>query len=140
MSINKLKPILFIAQREIAKYVACYDIDEHIATIREVYKHRRDLALAVMEEAFPTWATFQKPEGGLFIWVELPKALNAREIFEESIKHKVAFVPGGPFFPNGGHEHAFRLNFSNMPEERIIEGMKRLGKVLHQYNYVTENK
>ena len=111
-----------------------YDIDEHIAKIKAVYRKRRDLALEVMEEYFPVWAKFHKPEGGLFVWVELPEEMNAREIFTACIAEKVAFVPGGPFFPNGGNENTLRLNFSNMPEERIIEGMKRLGKVLHTYD------
>ena len=46
------------------------------------------------------------------------------------IAEKVAYVPGGAFYPNGGQDNHFRLNYSNMPEERIIEGVKRLAKVL----------
>ena len=44
----------------------------------------------------------------------------------------VAYVPGGPFYPNGGHVNHFRLNYSNMPEERIVEGIKRLADVLKE--------
>lgn len=46
------------------------------------------------------------------------------------LEQNVAYVPGGPFYPNGGHANHFRLNYSNMPPERIEEGIKRLGEVL----------
>jgi 2-aminoadipate transaminase len=62
--------------------------------------------------------------------VELPEGMNARAVLERSLARKVAFVPGGSFFPNGGHENTFRMNFSAMPPERIIEGVKRLACVL----------
>ena len=105
-----------IAQREIAKYLELYDIDEHIAKIREVYRRRRDLTVKTMEEEFPEGVTFTRPQGGLFAWVELPTNINARDVLEKSLEKNVAFVPGGSFFPNGGKENTFRINFSNMPE------------------------
>lgn len=122
-----------IAQMEIAKYLELYDIDEHIAKICKVYKKRRDLAIQTMEQKFPQEATFTKPQGGLFVWVELPANINARDVLGKSLEKNVAFVPGGSFFPNGGKENTFRVNFSNMPEERIIEGLKRLGETLHEF-------
>jgi len=122
-----------LAQMEIAKYLELYDIDEHIAKIREVYRRRRDLALQTMEEEFPEGVTFTRPQGGLFAWVELPVGVNAREVLVESLKKKVAFVPGGSFFANGGKENTLRINFSNMSEEKIIEGIRLLGEILRQF-------
>jgi 2-aminoadipate transaminase len=122
-----------LAQREIAKYLELYDIDEHIAKIRKVYKQRRNLMVQTMEREFPAEVTFTRPQGGLFAWVELPAKVNAREVLEKSIEKNVAFVPGGSFFPNGGKENTFRINFSNMPEERIIEGIKCLGGILKDF-------
>ncbi len=122
-----------LAQMEIAKYLELYDIDEHIDKIREVYRHRRDLALEVMEKEFPSAVKFSKPQGGLFAWVELPEHINARDVLDKCIEKNVAFVPGGSFFPNGGNEHTFRVNFSNMPEERITEGLFRMAEVLREY-------
>lgn len=119
-----------LAQRDIAKYLELFDIDAHIAKIRAVYKKRRDLAYATMKEAFPKEARFAKPEGGLFMWVELPGYLAGQEILEQCLEHNVAFVPGGPFFPNGGHDNTFRINFSNMPEDRIVQGLTIIGEVL----------
>jgi len=51
----------------------------------------------------------------------------------KSLEKNVAFVPGGSFFPNGGKENTFRINFSNMPENRIVEGLERLGEVLCEF-------
>ncbi|MDD4802514.1 MAG: PLP-dependent aminotransferase family protein [Syntrophomonas sp.] len=122
-----------IAQMEIAKYLELYDIDEHIAKIREVYRRRRDLTVKTMEEEFPPGVTFTRPQGGLFAWVELPTNVNARDVLIKSLEKNVAFVPGGSFFPNGGKENTFRINFSNMPEDRIVEGLKSLAEVLREF-------
>ncbi|MDP4179758.1 MAG: PLP-dependent aminotransferase family protein [Bacillota bacterium] len=122
-----------IAQMEIAKYLELYSIDDHISKIRSVYKIRRDLAVKIMEDEFPETVTFTRPKGGLFAWVELPPNINARDVLEKSLKKNVAFVPGGSFFPNGGRENTLRLNFSNMPEDRIVEGLKRLAGVLREF-------
>lgn len=122
-----------LAQREIAKYLELYDIDEHIAIIREVYKRRKTIMVQAMEKEFPDGVTFTRPQGGLFAWVELPANVNARDVLEKSLEKRVAFVPGGSFFPNGGKENTFRVNYSNMPEERIIEGIKYLGETLKQF-------
>ncbi len=122
-----------LAQMEIAKYLELYDIDAHIARIRKVYRARRDLAIAMMEKEFPACVRFSRPQGGLFTWVELPENSNARDILVRSLEKNVAFVPGGSFFPNGGRENTLRINFSNMPEEKIVEGLKRLAEVLHTF-------
>ena len=72
------------------------------------------------------------PMGGLFVWVTLPKHVDTRKVLIKAIENKVAFVPGGSFYPNGNRENAMRLNFSNMPEEKIVEGIERLGKILKE--------
>lgn len=122
-----------IAQREIAKYLELYDIDAHIAKIREVYRRRRNVMLQTMDEQFPEGVTYTRPQGGLFAWVELPQHVNARDVLVKCLEKNVAFVPGGSFFPNGGRENTFRINFSNMPEERIVEGLTCLGSVLREF-------
>jgi len=122
-----------ISQREISKFIELYNLDEHVNKIKEVYLIRRDLMLNTMKEEFPEGIKYTHPEGGLFTWVELPKHLDSRVIMQDCLKNNVAYVPGGSFFPNGGKENCFRLNYSNMPEDRIVEGIKRLGNVLKQY-------
>jgi DNA-binding transcriptional MocR family regulator len=127
-----------ISQMEIAKFLEMYDIEEHIEKLKVVYKKRRDLMMKAMEEEFPKEVKFTYPKGGLFTWVVLPEHMNAREIAVKALEQNVAFVPGGSFFPNGGHENTFRANYSNMNEERIVEGIKRLGKVLKETMYLKE--
>ena len=122
-----------IAQREISKYLELYDIDEHIEQIRKVYKKRRDLMLKTMEEEFPDCVAFTRPQGGLFAWAELPLGYDSRRLLEKCLEQNVAFVPGASFYPDGGGEHTFRLNFSNMPEERIVEGIRTIGRVLKHF-------
>jgi Transcriptional regulators containing a DNA-binding HTH domain and an aminotransferase domain (MocR family) and their eukaryotic orthologs len=118
---------------EIAKYLQLYDIDKHIEKIRETYRLRRDLAVETMRKAFPKEVIFTRPEGGLFSWVELPSDINARDVLEKCLEKNVAFVPGGSFFPNGGKENTFRINFSNMPEDKIVDGLNRIGNVLIEF-------
>lgn len=122
-----------IAQLEIAKYLELYDIDEHIERIREVYRRRRDVTVKTMEEVFGPDIEFTRPQGGLFAWIELPEHINSRDVLLKSLEKKVAFVPGGSFFPNGGKENTLRINFSNMPEDRIVEGLQSLARVINEW-------
>jgi len=119
-----------LAQMEIAAYLETYDIDAHIGAIRELYRARRDVMLQSMKREFPDCVSVTKPQGGLFAWVTLPEYLDARLLLEKCLAENVAFVPGSPFFPNGGHANTFRVNYSNMPEERIKEGVERMGRIL----------
>lgn len=121
------------SQRIISKMLEHYDFEERISKLKELYKKRRDLMISEMDKEFPKNLKYTNPDGGLFTWVELPEGFNGREFLNECLKNNVAFVPGGSFFPNGGHENTFRLNYSNMPEEKIIEGIKRLSKALKEH-------
>ncbi|MGL4796588.1 MAG: PLP-dependent aminotransferase family protein [Paraclostridium sp.] len=121
-----------ISQREVSKFIDIYDLDAHVEKIKQVYVKRRDLMLKTMEETFPEGLEYTYPEGGLFTWVELPSHLDARKIMERCLENNVAYVPGGSFFPNGGKENTFRLNYSNMPEEKIVDGIKRLSVALKE--------
>lgn len=119
-----------MSQRETAAFVQMFDIDKHISKIIEVYRRRRDLMIGTMEKEFPKNVKFTYPNGGLFTWVELPEGIDAADVLKLALEEKVAFVPGGSFYPNGGNENHFRLNYSCMPEDKIVEGITRLGKVL----------
>ncbi len=113
-----------------ARFMLDHDLETHIARIREVYRARRNAMIAALEEHFPVDVSFTRPAGGLFLWAELPQGLDARRLLERALEEHVAFVPGESFYPNGGHLNTLRLNFSAMPEERITEGIRRLGLVL----------
>lgn len=119
-------------QMEMDRYLDQYDLDADIARILPVYRERRDVMLATLEAELPAGVRFTRPAGGLFIWVELPAQLSARKLLQVCLARNVAFVPGGAFFPNGGHENTFRLNYSNMPAERIREGVRRLAEAIRE--------
>lgn len=122
-----------VAQMVIAKYLELYDIDTHIQKIKALYKQRRDVTLQALEKYFPNSVQFTRPEGGLFTWMELPEGASARELLHRSLAEKIAFVPGGSFYPNHPKEHTLRLNYSNMPESRIQEGLTILGQLARDY-------
>ncbi|MBI9012704.1 MAG: PLP-dependent aminotransferase family protein [Clostridiales bacterium] len=120
-----------MSQRELAVYLEDYSLDEHIEKLIGVYKTRRNLMIDTMKSTFPKEARYIVPEGGLFIWVELPEHIDTKELMVKAVEEKVAFVPGGSFFPNSDTKNTMRLNFSNMNEENIVEGITRLGKLLN---------
>lgn len=122
-----------LIQRLVNRYLENYDIDEHIETIRLLYKKKKDLMLSVMAETFPKNITWTKPQGGLFTWVTLPDGVDATAVLMRALKEaKVAFVPGAPFYPGGNDVHHFRVNYSGMSEAQIEEGIRRLGALLNR--------
>ena len=121
-----------LAQMQVDEFLNANDLDEHIAKINKVYKERRDLMLKTIDEEFPKEAKYFYPEGGMFIWVELPSHVNTRDLLVKAIDKKVGFVPGGSFYPKGDCESSMRLNFSTMENDKIVEGIKILGKLLKE--------
>jgi 2-aminoadipate transaminase len=121
-----------ITQRNLSMYLDTYDLDEDIQKIRSVYKSRRDAMHNAISEEFPKGTRFTHPEGGLFTWVELDERIDTRELLSECLKHNVAFVPGDSFFPNGGGRNTMRLNYSNMTEDKIAEGIKLIADVIRK--------
>lgn len=120
------------AQMLAVECLAGCDIDTHLGRVRAMYRSRRDAMVRTLETELPPGCHFTRPDGGLFLWVELPHEISGRDLLVRALRRDVAFVPGGAFFPNGGHENHIRLNYSCMTEERIIEGVKRLAAALHE--------
>jgi len=121
-----------ISMMIVSKFLEQNDLDAHVEKIREVYKHRCDLMLKTMDEYFPKEAKYTYPDGGLFTWVELPEHIDTKVLASKALDKLVAYVPGIGFFPNGDTHNCMRLNYSNMPDERIVEGIKRLAEVLKE--------
>ncbi len=105
-------------------------LEGQLKVIKEAYGKRRKLMLDTLAELFPTEASWTVPQGGLFLWVTLPENIRTEDMLSKAVERKVAYVPGAPFFPNGGGENTMRLNFSNASEEEIVEGMTRLSEVI----------
>ena len=113
-------------------YMDKYDLDEHVKEIVALYKHRRDLILECMEKEFPAGTTWTHPEGGLFLWLTFPEGVSALKVFNKCIEQKVAGVIGDAFFPNEKTDRTMRINYSNMPDDRIVEGIKRMAKAIRE--------
>ncbi len=119
-------------QMIVSVYMQTHDIEKDLVRKREVYRQRRDAMLAALETEMPPGVTVTHPRGGLFLWLELPEEVDARRLLRISLDRGVAFVPGGSFFPNTQRKNTMRLNFSNMPEQRIIEGISRLATAISE--------
>ncbi len=118
------------AQIQTALFLQENDLDEHIAKIGVLYKKRRDAMMSAIEKYFPKEIEFTRPEGGLFTWLTFPEHIDGKELAQKAIEKKVAFVPGGAFYPNGGNLNHARINYSACDEETIEEGIKRLAEVI----------
>jgi 2-aminoadipate transaminase len=105
-------------------------LDEHIPTIRTLYGNQCRAMLDAMAQHFPAGVHWTKPEGGMFIWVTLPKSIDAMKLLDTAIASRVAFVPGAPFYANAGESNTLRLSFVTVPPERIREGIAILGKLI----------
>jgi 2-aminoadipate transaminase len=105
---------------------------EHSKLIRKVYGERRHIMTDAMAEHFPEGVKWTEPQGGLFLWVTAPEAIDTTDLLKDAIKQRVAFVPGTSFFPGGGGTNTMRLNFSNAQPDRLREGIRRLGATLKE--------
>jgi 2-aminoadipate transaminase len=105
-------------------------LDSHIPTIRTLYGNQCQAMLDAMAEHFPAGVSWTRPEGGMFIWVTLPKQIDAMQLLDQALAARVAFVPGAPFYANEPQTNTFRLSFVTVPPERIREGVAILGKLI----------
>ena len=118
------------SQAIIAEYLKQGLMDDHNERIRNLYRHKRDVMLENMEKYFPAEATWMRPDGGLYLWVTLPKGTDTKELLRKAVDKKVAFVPGHVFTTDVKIQNTMRLNFSCESNENIEEGIKRLGEVI----------
>ncbi len=104
-------------------------LSDHISSICRSYQAQMN---AMLEElaTFPEGTRYTRPEGGLFIWVELPSGIKAKAMLEKAVERHVAYVPGTHFFCDGGHDNTFRLNFSNSTIDQIHQGMAVLRELI----------
>jgi 2-aminoadipate transaminase len=117
------------AQYVVYEYIKAGNLDRHIEEIKTSYRERRAVMVEALKEHFPQDVRWYEPEGGLFLWVELPQGISATDLLPVAVEQKVAYVPGKPFYPHGDKDNTLRLNFSNAKPDQIREGIKRLGRV-----------
>jgi len=105
-------------------------LDTHIPTIRTLYREQCAAMLAALTRYMPEGVRWNAPRGGMFLWAELPKGMDATAVLAEAIKQNVAFVPGAPFYAANPVIEALRLAFVTVPPPRIEEGVKCLAEVI----------
>lgn len=118
-----------IDQAAAARYLADRDLDAHLDRVRAAYRARRDALLAGLPGALPEGTVWNRPEGGMFVWVRLPDGHDATALLREAVRNDVAYVPGSPFFAAEPDPAALRLSFTTHTPEEIGEGLARLGRV-----------
>jgi len=123
----------FLSQRIIYQYLVDCDLDDHIERIKQLYKAQRNFMISGIDEYFPKDFRTTRPEGGMFLWVEMPDSISSIKLFDIASKEKVVFVPGDPFYINITDSNAMRLNYTNSTEEDIEIGIKRLVNALKKY-------
>ena len=120
--------------QQMATYEVIKDgfVDGHVVNIKAFYKERRDVMLEALAEHFPASARYTRPAGGLFVWAELPRHVDTRELLLDAVQERVAFVPGQGFHPDNSGTNTMRLNFSNVPPDQLREGVRRLGHAIQR--------
>ncbi len=117
-----------IDQAAAARYLRDSDLDAHVAVIRAAYRERRDAMLEGLPAALPEGSRWNRPEGGMFVWVTLPAGHDATALLKTAVGHEVAYVPGAPFFSGRPDPAAMRLSFTTHPADEIREGLHRLAR------------
>jgi 2-aminoadipate transaminase len=102
----------------------------YLTQLRSIYRRRRDVMLASLQEFFPHEATWTRPQGGLFLWAQLPDYIDTTDLLARALREHVAFVPGRAAYLDGRGGSELRLNFSGVGEDDIREGIRRIGKVV----------
>lgn len=120
------------AQMQIAQFIQDNSMDAHIGRLIHAYRLRRDAALSAIARYFPSEVQYTHPEGGLFLWLELPEKINTTTLLQKSLERHVAFVSGESFYAEKRRYNTMRLNFSCMDEEKIDAGFKILGELISE--------
>ena len=121
------------SQMLVHKWMTENNVDNHIEKIRNIYREKLNLMCDLIDIELGDFVKYVRPEGGLFVWCELPENVDMLDFVKECIANKVAVVPGTAFMINDEKTNCFRMNFSTPSKEKIQEGMKILGKVKDKY-------
>lgn len=117
-------------QRIAARYIENDLFDKNLKLIIQSYRQKQEHFLKCLKQEMPAEVKWFIPEGGLFFFLTLPESIDTTLFFEKAIAEKVAYVPGSPFYCNGGGKNTMRLNYSFMSIEKNEEGIKRLATAI----------
>jgi 2-aminoadipate transaminase len=119
-------------QRMVAQVMQGGFLDRHVPTIRALYKSQRDHMLAALEREMPEGVQWNKPVGGMFLWVRLPQGLDAVALLPRAVERNVAFVPGAAFYADAPEANTMRLSFVTASHQQIDTGMAALALTIRE--------
>lgn len=107
--------------------------DQHLHGLRGAYGAKARVMLAALERAMPQGVTWSRPQGGMFVWIDLPAHIDGAGLLARAIEEeRVAFVPGAPFFAEIANANAIRLSYSLPTDAQIEEGVQRLARLIER--------
>ena len=126
---NYVSPVMFV-EATLHEFVTRGRFDPNVETIRAGLRLRRDTMIAALAREMPEGTSWNEPDGGYFLWVDLPDGVSGEALLGQADEAGVTFVKGADFFLDGGGESAIRLAFSYATAEEIDEGIGRLGRLV----------
>jgi 2-aminoadipate transaminase len=107
-------------------------LDKQIQNNISYYREKRDFMLEHMNRFFPAEVSWNRPQGGFFIFVHLPRSMDSADLFRQAVDHKVAFVTGQPFFVDGSGHNTLRLSFAQASPMDIKIAIRELGRLIKE--------
>ncbi|MCL4325898.1 MAG: PLP-dependent aminotransferase family protein [Candidatus Thermoplasmatota archaeon] len=142
------KQAIDLCSNTLTQYIAYYYIskgyaEKHIPKIRTMYKEKLEIIINALNKFMPDYVSWTNPKGGMFIWLTLPNNINVNDMFPYAISNNIAYVTGTAFYIDGkSGMHSMRLNFTYPSNNKIVEGIENLSKVIKKWNsktYVESN-
>jgi 2-aminoadipate transaminase len=116
-----------------AEFTEKYGLDEHIDSVRAIYRDKCALMLGELERKMPACVSFTRPEGGLFVCLTLPENIDLQVFVKKALERKVAVVPGTAFSPAESEiSHSFRITYSTPTCEQIVRGIDILAEIVKE--------
>ena len=108
-------------------------LSRHVPTIRALYKRQCDAMVAALQREMKGLAVeFDKPAGGMFLWVRLPEGIDTVALLPKAVERGVAFVPGAPFYAGQGDPRTLRLSFVTASVDQIDIAIAALAEVVRE--------
>lgn len=127
-------------QRMVAEVLKGNFLDRHVPTIRALYKSQRDAMLAALDKHLAgSGVSWNTPDGGMFLWLKLPRGMNAVELLPKAVERNVAFVPGAAFYADAPQLNTLRLSFVTASVDQINVGIEALARTLREHLHSKPN-
>ena len=124
------------------EFISKYDFDAHLQRLRDIYTKKAEFCMELLDKYCAPEITYNRIDGGLFIWCDLPESVDMPKFCKDAVLNKVCVVPGNAFLTDERDEcHSFRINFSTPTDEQLEKGIRLLGELIKSYNvYIKWNR